>query len=96
MKTLLINGSPRKNGGTAYLVHALREKLTGGLLEIDTYDTAISPCRDFRHCCLSGFCASWALSIRTVSISPAPIRRIRLIRKTVRTSRRPLTDWPPL
>jgi multimeric flavodoxin WrbA len=50
MKTLIINGSPRKAGGTAYLLNALKKKLTGDILEIDTYFTKTSPCNDCRYC----------------------------------------------
>ncbi len=29
MKTLIFNGSPRKNGETAYMIHTLQENLGG-------------------------------------------------------------------
>ena len=50
MKTLFINGSPRRSGGTAYLINELKKRLTGDILEIDTYYAKISPCIDCRYC----------------------------------------------
>lgn len=50
MRTLIINGSPRKNGDTAALVAHLREHLLGEIKEIRTYDRNISPCVDCRVC----------------------------------------------
>ncbi len=37
MKTLLINGSPRENGNTFYMLNVLREKLTSGGVEVEIY-----------------------------------------------------------
>ena len=56
MKTLIFNGSPRKNGDTAALITSfLRE--TAGYPDdtykiVTAYDAGIQPCRDCR--CLSG------------------------------------------
>ena len=50
MKTLIINGSPRINGNTSYLVSLLKSKLEGSIVEISTYHDDISPCIDCRHC----------------------------------------------
>lgn len=51
MKTLILTGSPRKNGHTASLVKALTEKLTGEveILSVDNRKD-IMPCRDCRYC----------------------------------------------
>lgn len=49
MKTLIINGSPRKNGDTAALVRMLRQELGGEITEIRA-DGSIAPCRDCRYC----------------------------------------------
>ena len=50
MKTLIINGSPRKNGDTAALVAALKKNLTGSIVEISAYYDDVSPCMDCREC----------------------------------------------
>lgn len=50
MKTLILNGSPRRAGDTAQLI----EKITGGLVGeyriVDAYRCGISPCVDCRYC----------------------------------------------
>lgn len=54
MKTLIFNGSPRKNGDTAALITSfLRE--TAGYPDdtykiVTAYDAGIQPCRDCRYC----------------------------------------------
>ncbi len=50
MQTLILNGSPRKNGDTAALLIALRKSLTGEIIEISAYYDNISPCIDCRRC----------------------------------------------
>lgn len=50
MKTLILNGSPRKNGDTVGLVRLLLNGLQGEHLRIDAYDCGIQPCRDCRYC----------------------------------------------
>ena len=50
MKTLILNGSPRKNGDTAALIRALTEKLEGEYRIVDAYRCRISPCVDCRYC----------------------------------------------
>ena len=50
MNTLIINGSPRKNGGTSALVRALSAELPGDVHVVDTYYANVSPCLDCRHC----------------------------------------------
>ncbi len=50
MKTLIINGSPRKKGDTARLLAELRGRLDGEVIQIDAYDAGISPCVDCRAC----------------------------------------------
>lgn len=57
MKTLIINGSPRKNGDTAALTEHLKEHLLGEIKEIHTYDKKISPCIDCRMCRTNQGCA---------------------------------------
>ena len=50
MKTLILNGSPRKNGDTAFLIETLCSQLTGEVRVIDCYSANISPCTDCRSC----------------------------------------------
>ncbi len=57
MKTLIFNGSPRKNGGTATLIKELTSHLSGEITVIDSYRTNISPCTDCRHCWTNKKCA---------------------------------------
>ncbi len=57
MNTLIINGSPRKNGDTTFLINKLRNHLDGNIKIIDTYFTNISPCMDCRYCWENENCA---------------------------------------
>ena len=50
MKTLILNGSPRKNGNTTSLIDIIKEKICGEYMVIDTYRCVISPCLDCRFC----------------------------------------------
>lgn len=50
MKTLVLNGSPRKNGDTASLIRKVTEKITGEYRIINAYSCNISPCIDCRYC----------------------------------------------
>ena len=50
MKTLIINGSPRKSGNTVTFLNELKKHLNGEVYQIDTYYTKSSPCYDCRHC----------------------------------------------
>ena len=50
MKTLIINGSPRKNGNTVTLLNELKKHLDGEVFQVDTYYAKSSPCYDCRHC----------------------------------------------
>ncbi len=47
-KTLILNGSPRKNGDTVSLIRILREELLGEVRVVDCYRADISPCIDCR------------------------------------------------
>ncbi|NLT38989.1 MAG: flavodoxin family protein [Clostridiales bacterium] len=49
MKTLIINGSSRKNGNTEALVKEMIENLDGEIRTISMYSN-ISPCIDCRYC----------------------------------------------
>lgn len=57
MHTLILNGSPHKNGDTAALLAALRENLHGEVTQIDCYRADISPCTDCRWCTKNPGCA---------------------------------------
>ncbi len=48
MKTLILNGSPRKKGDTAALLAAL--ELSGEVTVIDAFAAEVSPCLDCRYC----------------------------------------------
>jgi multimeric flavodoxin WrbA len=50
MKTLIINGSPRKNGDTMTLVNEMMKFLDGEVRIVHTYYEQISPCVDCRYC----------------------------------------------
>lgn len=56
MKTLILNGSPRDNGNTAFLVNELIQKLDGHVLCLKTFDSDIQPCSDCRYCFASSGC----------------------------------------
>ena len=43
-KTLIINGSPRPEGNTAWLIGVLREHLEGEIMEISAFRSGIAPC----------------------------------------------------
>ena len=49
-KTLIFNGSPRKQGDTAALIRVLTEGLAGEYRVVDCYRADISPCIDCRAC----------------------------------------------
>lgn len=49
-KTLIINGSPRPAGNTAYLIDVLRQHLKGEVIEISAFRSGIAPCVDCRGC----------------------------------------------
>ena len=57
MRTLIFNGSPRKNGDTKSLIDEMTNILDGELLVIDTYDSSIKACVDCRHCWTKSGCA---------------------------------------
>ncbi len=57
MKTLIINGSPRKNGDTASLINVLTEQLNGEYRIINAYYSDISPCIDCRYCWENAGCS---------------------------------------
>ncbi|MBR1442180.1 MAG: flavodoxin family protein [Firmicutes bacterium] len=50
MKTIIINGSPRKNGNTAALTERIVSLLKGDAKVISPYFMNIAPCTDCRFC----------------------------------------------
>lgn len=50
MKTLIFNGSPRKNGGSSDAVAAICKGLEGEYRVVDAYRNQIDPCVDCRYC----------------------------------------------
>ena len=50
MKTVLLNGSPRKSGDTAALLALLRERLGGDVTQFDAYTCNIAPCNGCGYC----------------------------------------------
>jgi multimeric flavodoxin WrbA len=56
MKTLVINGSPRKSGNTVTFLKELQKYLIGEYFQIDTYYTKSSPCNDCRYCWTNAEC----------------------------------------
>lgn len=50
MKTLIFNGSPRKNGDTVSLLNEFTKNLNGDYKVIDAYYCNIKPCLDCRYC----------------------------------------------
>ena len=57
MKTLIFNGSPRKNGDTVSLLRLLTEKLESEHKIVNAYHCNISPCVDCRWCQKNSSCA---------------------------------------
>lgn len=50
IKTLILNGSPRKNGDTTFLIQELTKQLHGDIKIVNAYTANISPCIDCRKC----------------------------------------------
>lgn len=57
MKTLILNGSPHKNGDTAALINKLTEGLSGDIKIVNCYSANLSPCVDCRICREKSSCA---------------------------------------
>ncbi len=57
MRVLIINGSPRKNGTIATMLHALADNLVGAdVLWIDANDLSVRPCTGCMKCRTTGVC----------------------------------------
>lgn len=57
MKTLMLNGSPRKNGNTSRLIDMITDKIAGEYKIVDAYKCNVSPCLDCRYCWKNYGCA---------------------------------------
>lgn len=57
MKTLIFNGSPRKNGETAFMIETLKKELGGEFREVNAYTADVRPCVDCRWCFKNKGCA---------------------------------------
>ena len=55
-KTLIINGSPRIHGNTAFLIAELKKHLEGEVIEISAFRSGIAPCVDCRACWTTAKC----------------------------------------
>lgn len=49
-KSLIINGSPHKDGDTSYILKQMKERIEGEVIEIFAYTDNIKPCKDCRYC----------------------------------------------
>ncbi len=49
-KTIILNGSPRPQGNTAFLISELKKHLKGEVIEISAFRSNIAPCVDCRGC----------------------------------------------
>ncbi len=49
-KTVILSGSPRKEGDSEYIVKAITNKLDGEIKVYRSYDLNVSPCLDCRYC----------------------------------------------
>ncbi|MEG0774316.1 flavodoxin family protein [Clostridium sp.] len=57
MKTLIINGSPRKQGDTMTLINEMTKYLEGEVKILHTYYDNINPCVDCRYCSSNSGCS---------------------------------------
>lgn len=57
MKTLILNGSPRKDGHTVALINEMKGTLEGDIKIVNCYTAKISPCVDCRYCFTNKGCS---------------------------------------
>lgn len=50
MKTLIINGSPRKNGDSMYIINRLTKALNGEIILVNVCEEKVTACTDCRYC----------------------------------------------
>jgi multimeric flavodoxin WrbA len=56
IKTLIISGSPRKNGDSVAIVEEMRKLLEGQVTTVDAYRDNIAACTDCRYCRVNPAC----------------------------------------
>ena len=49
-RTIILNGSPRVKGNTAFLIEELKKHLQGEVIELSAFRSNIAPCVDCRGC----------------------------------------------
>ncbi len=57
MTTIILNGSPRKNGDTAKIIEMMAQKIKGNLKIFNTAFENFSPCTDCRFCHYQNKCS---------------------------------------
>ncbi len=57
MYTVILNGSPKKDGNTSILINMILPKLNSGFKIINTFSKNITPCIDCQKCYTSSKCA---------------------------------------
>lgn len=57
MKTLILNGSPRKQGETASMIKVLLSELPGEVQVLNAFEQTVRPCVDCRYCRTHAGCA---------------------------------------
>ena len=57
MKTLILNGSPKKKGDTVALINEFKKHLYGDIKVISSHFDNISPCTDRRYCWSNAGCS---------------------------------------
>lgn len=57
MKTLILNGSPRKKGDTVSLINEMVSRLEGDVYHFSAYYDNVAPCIDCRYCWKNEGCA---------------------------------------
>jgi len=50
MKTLILNGSPRKDGNTVQCIEVLEKYLKGEIMRLNPFHNKLAPCQDCRAC----------------------------------------------
>ncbi len=56
MKTLIFNGSPRREGDTVSLINKVIENVNGEYKIVNAYGCGIHPCVDCRYCWKNAGC----------------------------------------
>ena len=59
MKVLILNGSPRVNGDTSFILNKVKQRFSKDTIftELNAYKENIKPCIDCRYCCKNKGCS---------------------------------------